>query len=300
MYIKSITLLWNRFISFTKTPTFFNILILSICGLSVITYYTFLSTLQKSLKDVKPALTPVQQYLEDRKKMFLQLWEDSYANRNVDDFFYDHEQYQKALLNVTETEKKWKSRILYDTTPSGNVIMYYDIYKHGFAYASDHTIPYHILCGCAMKYCKLFMCRDFFRDNLYTKDEELSPFTKMDLEEEKREKRKQKAKRNKLNLDFNSDAFLKPKPKENPNKVQKKVYIVENAVEKPKDYYKNIFRYLGKMSEVPLLQTSNYKIETPFEKVNSYSYASFKKKTKHTYFNDFFSDSLDMNVIRYG
>ena len=80
-------------------------------------------------------------------------------NANIHPDLYDIENYKTMIKEATTTspiESQWKTRILFDTTPVGNVLMYYDIYKHGFAYASDQTVPYPVLCACAMKYCKLF------------------------------------------------------------------------------------------------------------------------------------------------
>jgi hypothetical protein len=49
-------------------------------------------------------------------------------------------------------------------TPLGNVIMYYDVYKNGFSYYSNHTLMDYFLNALAMKYVLLFKCRDFFMD----------------------------------------------------------------------------------------------------------------------------------------
>jgi hypothetical protein len=65
----------------------------------------------------------------------------------------------------TDLEKKWKSNLLLETTPRGNIIMYYDAYKMGFAYFSDQKgISYDILNACAMKYVEIFRCCDLFVD----------------------------------------------------------------------------------------------------------------------------------------
>ena len=318
--IYRILLKWDPVIKYIQSPSFLRILIPSIWGISVIAYYAFHNYLKVSLGPIKPKISPSAQFLEDRKKQFLELWYETSAtaNANIDHSFYDYEQYKNMMDRNTNIEKLWKSRMLFDITPSGNVIMYYDVYKHGFVYASDQTIPYTVLCGCAMKYCKIFYCRDFFRDNLYIPDYQLSPFTLMDLDQEKIEKRKKIQKRKELRIDFHSDAFLRPKPKpksnQDTNQTEKEPKIPlkdpshtitekdPGEITRPKDFYKNIFQFVGKMRNVSLLQSQDYmrKIHEPNENIGSYS--SFKKKKhKHECFNNFFMvDHVDMNVIKYG
>lgn len=316
--IYRILLKWDPVIKYIQSPSFLRILIPSIWGISVIAYYSFYHYMKVSLEPTKPILSPSAQFLEDRKKQFVELWSETSAstNANIDDLFYDHEQYKNMLDTNTNLEKLWKSRMLFDITPNGNVIMYYDVYKHAFVYASDQTIPYTVLCGCAMKYCKIFYCRDFFRDNLYIPEYQLSPFTLMDLDQEKIEKRKKMQKRKELRIDFHSDAFLRPKPKSKdiPNQTETEQIIplkdpLHNKTEKdpdeiirPKDFYKNIFQFVGKMRNVSFLQSQDYIRKTHEPKENIGSYSSFKKKkNKHEYFNNFFMvDHVDMNVIKYG
>jgi hypothetical protein len=223
-------------------------------------------------------------------------------NANIHPDLYDIERYKTMIKEATTTspiESQWKTRILFDTTPVGNVLMYYDIYKHGFAYASDQTVPYPVLCACAMKYCKLFCCKDFFRDNSYIPEEKLSPFTQMELDEEKRELEKKKEKKKNLKLDLDCDAFVKPKP--NPNaKPPKPTNSTSNTtlnqyknkaietqpptqqqhpqqlIEPIKNYYKNIFQYLGKTNNVCVLQKGFIPKQSQQKKITSY--AEFKQQ----------------------
>lgn len=222
-------------------------------------------------------------------------------NANIHPDLYDIENYKTMIKEATTTspiESQWKTRILFDTTPVGNVLMYYDIYKHGFAYASDQTIPYSVLCACAMKYCKLFCCKDFFRDNSYIPEEKLSPFTQMDLDEEKRELEKKKEKKKNLKLDLDCDAFVKPKPKPNVKPTtttststntnnstvnQYKNKSIETQQQQPqqliepiKNYYKNIFQYLGKTNNVCVLQKGFIPKQSQQKKITSYT--EFKQR----------------------
>jgi len=309
-----ILLKWNPVIKYIQSPSFLHILIPSLCGISIIAYYSFCNYLKITLEPEKIKLSPVAQFLEDRKKQFSELWYNTSninPNTNIEARLYDYEQYKNILDDTNSNiEKLWKSRILFDMTPTGNIIMYYDIYKHAFVYASDQTIPYTVLCGCDMKYCKIFLCRDFFRDNFYIPKHQLSPFTLMDIDQEKLEKKKKRQKRKELRIDFHSDAFLKPKPKTVTNPKEKESKYSLNEQEqmheseelRPKDFYKNIFQFVGKMRNISLLQSPYYQKKTHEPKVMLGSYSSFKKKKhKHECFNNFFMvEHVDMNVIKYG
>lgn len=88
-------------------------------------------------------------------------------NTNVDVVFYSKPDFQELMKQeMNYLEKQWRTRILFETTPRGNIIMFYDVYKQGFAYYCDaNGIPYNILNAVAMKYVLTFYCRDFFVDN---------------------------------------------------------------------------------------------------------------------------------------
>jgi hypothetical protein len=80
---------------------------------------------------------------------------------------YDKDMYFELIkMESNYLEKEWHSRILFETTPRGNIIMFYDPYKLGFNYYCDSNgIPYNILNAVAMKYVLTFYCRDFFVDD---------------------------------------------------------------------------------------------------------------------------------------
>lgn len=89
-------------------------------------------------------------------------------NLNIDPFIRDPLQLTEVLKDPDNAyEKKWRSSILIENTPRGNVIMFYDIYKRSFSYYSDTAMPYEIMNAVAMKYVILFRCRDFFVDSQF-------------------------------------------------------------------------------------------------------------------------------------
>ena len=124
-------------------------------------------------KDKKnsPKKTPNEEYIEKQTHRFLKSYDtEEDFNENISKCFYNKESLKEALVEVNnELEVEWKRRILYESTPRGNITMYYDPYKLGFVYYSDtNTISSALLNAAAMKYCMAYRCRDFFVDNSIT------------------------------------------------------------------------------------------------------------------------------------
>jgi hypothetical protein len=88
-------------------------------------------------------------------------------NANIEPEIKDAPKLAEILTNPDNyLEKKWRSRILIENTPRGNVVMFYDIYKRAFSYYCDNAVmPYEIMNAVAMKYVVTFWCRDFFVDS---------------------------------------------------------------------------------------------------------------------------------------
>lgn len=88
------------------------------------------------------------------------------ANINIDPNLYDYEKRKDIFKEEkNECEEHWKRKLMYEFTPRGNVIVYYNPYKHAFMYYSDeNSIPYNIMQYVAKKYAVMFRCRDFFID----------------------------------------------------------------------------------------------------------------------------------------
>ena len=85
----------------------------------------------------------------------------------------------------TPLEKIWRTRILFESTPRGNIFMFYDAYKLGFSFYCDQkTVSYDILNAAAMKYVTLFRCRHFFIDESVVAKEHTSPFIKTHFTDE--------------------------------------------------------------------------------------------------------------------
>jgi hypothetical protein len=131
---------------------------------------------------------------------------------NIDPLFYNKTDWTEILKKEDNfLEKKWRTKILYESTPRGNIVMYYDAYKLGFAYFSDQNMPYSVLNAVSMKYVITFCCRDLFMDEVVLAD--LSPSAilskhKEATEQEKtnREKEKGPAHRNEFSVSNDANA----------------------------------------------------------------------------------------------
>lgn len=231
-------------------------------------------------------LDPVEEYTKPRKQKLLLTYESGVnMNANINQDIYDRKKLSELLKEESnELERLWKTRLLYETTPRGPVIMYYDIFKQGFAYYSDQSgIPYSILNAVAMKYVVTFFCRDLFFDEITITTEKLSPLVKVFNEEEK--KAKPKTIQEKSDQPF---AKLRNYKTEQPNNktgnkekddANEKEKDAEKEKERPK--LKNKFISLGKMYNFSIVQKvpKNKKLPnkpTSFDGI--FSYKDFKNR----------------------
>jgi len=219
-------------------------------------------------------------FIEKQKKLFLDTFFDienkviknkEKWNENIDPICYSDLQ-DLILQENNDLELQWKRRLLYETTPRGNIIMYYDLYKQAFAYVSDQQMTYAILNACAMKYVRIFRCFDFFVDVNILPFDLISPFSLLQEQIDKKEKEKIVEKKKEKGICFDKDApFIKPI-------LKKSVSFSPVEEEKKRDYHNN-FRYLGKISNLPLLMkiVPVKKHPTLSIPVESFDYVSFKK-----------------------
>ena len=154
--------------------------------------YTFLKSLiyKDQAKKIN-ILTQQDEYIEKNTDLFLKkLNEQDINNKNVEVEFYNEESYKKTVNDENNhLESKWKKRLLFEQTPRGYVIMYYDAFKMGFSYYSDtNSLPHKLLNAVAMKYCLTFCCFDFFIDQNIVPKEYESPLVKIHHIEKKKKK----------------------------------------------------------------------------------------------------------------
>jgi hypothetical protein len=195
-------------------------------------------------------------------------------NQNIDPIFYD----RKELIKVLETknnvlESVWNSRILYESTPRGNIVMHYDVYKDGFSYYSDQTgIPYKVLNAVAMKYVTTFRCRDFFMDETISS----SPFIQYNKDDEKKEQDKKNETMKQLSSNNQNLPFVKLKNRQITTQPSDMIGTTQqqsntNTIIKGKEYVNNRFIYKGKMQNwSPLQKPPPSKIKTESKEVLDY------------------------------
>jgi hypothetical protein len=108
----------------------------------------------------------------------------------------DEEEFKKQAHQfiIDEQLQKFKTNFIIETTPLGNVLMFYNHNKQTFDYYSDVTIPYRFLETVARKYVITYNYRPLYIDM----DEELKNYEKK-LEEEEKEKENKKAATNNEN-----------------------------------------------------------------------------------------------------
>ena len=230
-------------------------------------FFYFLYKAYSAVINEKKAIVfdPVSSYIEKNKKKLLNRFTkpgefhtelSNNMNSNIEKVFYNKKDLLETLVDQNnELEKIWRSRVLFENTPRGNIIMYYDAFKQGFAYHSDiNGIPYNILNAVAMKYVVLYHCRDLFIDNEYLENEKESPLIKLYLEQEKENKKENTDKIAVKKLDDSAFAKLKNYKKTDINE-DKNTKDKSEEIKKPeKEYNRNIFINLGKICNFKILQ----------------------------------------------
>jgi hypothetical protein len=218
--------------------------------------YVLFCFFEKTIEKTTTVTSLSKDYFETQKSNFLNTYKlEKDFNENIDKCFYN-----KTKLNIiltdenNELEKKWKTKILFETSPRGNIIMYYDAFKQGFAYYCDQTsIPYNLLNAVAMKYVRIYRCRDFFVDNLETPEENPSPL--LDIQEKNGGKKEEKLNEKKetkkspfatfKNYNTASNKIVKKDNKDNKD---------NNKEDDNKIYIRNKFICLGKICNFYILQ----------------------------------------------
>jgi hypothetical protein len=193
-------------------------------------------------------------YGSEQKKRFSQSFNEALKidnNSNIDIEFYNKAALKTLLVeDNNELEKKWKSRILFENTPRGNVIMYYDAFKLGFAYYCDQHVPYDVLNTVAMKYVLTYQCRDFFIDEIERPENSPSKIVGLLADDPKKEENKKSA--NEFKAKFNEGPFAKLKSyNTSSGKVES-----NKKTESLKDKLRNCFVNRGKIANFSFLQKS--------------------------------------------
>ena len=186
--------------------------------------------------------------------------DEPYENKYYDRF----EQLECEDLEE-DTVKGMKNNALYETTPKGKVIMYYDFEKESFVYYCDtKDIPYLYLETVARKYALTYDCKKIV----------------VDIKKEMENAKQSNTNKSKLSTIYENTSSSSTKKTTDmfasfksynrkgtggSKATNKKFVLRQNA---------NRYSYSGKVSQYPILKTDDYKIEKPMEKMD---YETFKK-----------------------
>lgn len=186
--------------------------------------------------EVLPSKTALEKYSIVIHEQFFNSFNEEISNKmneNIDAIFYDKKEFSEIIKNTNDYENKWKRNFIFICTPREdgkliNIVMYYDVYKSGFAYYCDESsVSYNVLNNMAMKYVMTFHCRDFFVDEKLFLEKECEPSPLIEKVEYKK--------------------------KENKNMIKR----VHEKVSKDYIHSKNKFIYLGKIGNFSCFKTNH-------------------------------------------
>jgi len=205
--------------------------------------------------------------------------QDQNKNRTIDPIFYNIDAYRQSLEDPkNEHEKQWRSRVLVEYTPVGNIIMNYDVYRAGFAYYSDNnSLNYDLLNAVAMKYVKIFHCLDFFMDETFY-DSPLFDVFYTEKANDDDTKANDDDKKN--TIDSTDDVFLKkPQPQSDPKKQHRKTQHKKRVNKFVKQGKIENFSFLVKPPKRPVFSVNKDDDDNTFMQ-NLISYADYKNRQK--------------------
>ena len=253
-------------------------------------YYLFLIIRNKLIPPpAQPVvLDPIEEYTKPKKaKLLLTYDSDINMNANIDPNIYDKKNFSELMKHESnDTERLWKTRILYESTPRGPIMMYYDMYRQGFAYyAEQNSVPYSVLNAMAMKYVTTFFCRDLFFDETTITEERMSPLYKVFNVDEKKIKPKNENVSNEKNpfaklKNYKMEPQSKDKyEKNNENEKRKEDEKEKEKKENERPKIMNKFISLGKTYNFSILKrVPKVHVNKPTSYDGMFSYKDFKQK----------------------
>lgn len=180
--------------------------------------------------------------------------ECSYENK-----YYDKFQEMETEDLEEDCVKSLQNSVLYEMTPKGRIIMYYNFEKESFIYHCDtKDVPYLYLETVARKYALTYHCKKIVVDI----KKELEVAREISIANENKTNLLVGVKADSLFASFKS---YNRKGSGGSKTINKKFILRQNA---------NRYSYGGKVSEFPFTKTNEYKLEKPMEKMD---YETFKK-----------------------
>jgi len=252
----------NRFIS--KKPFFYIGSGLGLLFSSTLLYYSYphiLNTIRSSGIYNKYVKNVGGEDKEEKKKQ--KTLEEPYENKYYD--LFDKLECEDLEEDVV---KGMKNNALYETTPKGNVIMYYDFEKEGFVYYCDtKDISYLYLETVARKYAVTFHCKKLVVDmkhELILAKEKKNNVNKNN--EEIRNTDTKDASNDNLFATFKSYNKKGLRVDDDGNVNLNKKFVLRRQA--------NRYSYGGKVGQFSIIKPDEYKIEKPTDNMN---YETFKK-----------------------
>lgn len=272
---------------FPKSPIYI------IAKLLVNYFYFIIKYFQSFNKPIVIEKPHIETKYEKSCKKYAELYkkETEDENSNINPLLYDYDK-RKELFSDPENiyEKQWKTRILIENTPRGNVMMYYNPYLLSYQYYSDEqSFPFKILEEVATKYVTMFRCKDFFIDM------ENRPQNKM-LEILQREEEMLKTKKMKINditkcvniQSESKDVFASLKNyREEPKKENGPRGTKRKTVDEKGPKFSNKYARIGKLCDFNIIQ------KPPDKKIKAVNELMFGEKPVNKVI-DFFDDDLEI------
>ena len=181
---------------------------------------------------------------------------ESYENK-----YYDKYDEMESEDLDEEYVKTLKNNVLYEMTPKGRIIMYYDFEKESFIYYCDtKDVPYLYLETVARKYALTYHCKKIVVDI----KRELDAAKETNIANDNKSKALALVDAKTDNL-FASFKSYNRKGTGGSKTMNKKFILRQNA---------NRYSYSGKVNTYSFLKRNEYKIEKPMDKMD---YETFKK-----------------------
>jgi L-rhamnose mutarotase len=206
-------------------------------------------------------------------------------NQNIDPVYYNIARLRQALeeSSYEHEEKRWRSRVLVEYTPLGNIIMNYDVYRFGFSYYSDNnSLNYDLLNAVAMKYVKIFHCLDFFMDETFYDSPLFDVFFAEKKEDEKPSQDTDTTAAAEKKIDSNDDVFVK-KPAQQKNQPPQKLHRKTEHKKRVNKFIKQgkieNFSFLLKPPNRPVFSVNKVEDDS-FMSQKLFSYADYKNRQK--------------------
>jgi hypothetical protein len=184
---------------------------------------------------------------------------ESYENK-----YYDKYDEMESEDLDEDYVKTLKNNVLYEMTPKGRIIMYYDFEKESFIYYCDtKDVPYLYLETVARKYALTYHCKKIVVDI----KRELDTAKETNIANDNKSKALALVDAKKTDNLFASFKSYNRKGTGGSKTMNKKFILRQNA---------NRYSYSGKVNTFSFLKRNEYKIEKPMDKMD---YETFKKLT---------------------